>query len=330
MYVKNRSPLALLCALCLALSLTACNLSGTLPDLTPESEPVKPAAAPVRPAATRDDSGAALDDSGTEVEPVADGVITLDALPDYGGEAYVPLNDNVPDFDPDDLPPRSFEEYSELDALGRCGVAFANVGLDLMPTEKRGSIGQVKPSGWKTVQYDIVDGKYLYNRCHLIGYQLTAENANKQNLITGTRYLNVQGMLPFENLVADYIKETGNHVLYRVTPIFEGDNLVADGVQIEAMSVEDKGEGVLFNVYCYNVQPGIVIDYATGDSALADAAPVADAEAVLYVVNIKTGKFHYPNCSSAVNMTASVREEFTGTRDELIAAGYEPCGRCKP
>ena len=307
--MKSKTPLALLLAFALALSLTACNLSASPPSQSQSRTDSRPA-------------------TQTQSQNVSGGY-TLDTIPAYSGEAYVPLNDNTPDFDPDNLPPRSFEEYSDLDALGRCGVAFANVGLDLMPTEKRGSIGQVKPSGWKTVQYDIVDGKYLYNRCHLIGYQLTAENANKKNLITGTRYLNVQGMLPFENLVADYVKETGNHVLYRVTPIFAGNNLVADGVQIEAISVEDKGEGVLFNVYCYNVQPGIVIDYATGDSALADAAP-ADADTVVYILNTKTGKFHYPDCSSAINMKADVREEYAGTRDELIAAGYEPCGRCKP
>ena len=260
---------------------------------------------------------------------------TLDDIPPYSGEPYAVLNDNIPGFDPDDLPSRSFETYSDLDALGRCGVAFANVGLDLMPTEKRGSIGQVKPSGWQTVQYDTVDGKYLYNRCHLIGYQLTAENANKQNLITGTRYLNVQGMLPFENLTADYIKETGNHVLYRVTPFFGGDNLVADGVQIEAMSVEDKGEGVLFNVYCYNVQPGIVINYADGTSQRAgddvqDFSNTPDVQTVAYVLNTKTKKFHYPDCSSAQSMKDDVKQEYSGSREELINEGYEPCGRCKP
>ena len=325
MYVKNRKPLAPLFALLLALSLTltACDFSGISERFTPEPAQTVPAPAQTVPKPQAD---------SPQASDGADGVVTLDAIPAYSGEAYVALNGNVPDFDPDNLPPRSFEEYSDLDALGRCGVAYANVGLDLMPTEKRGSIGQVKPSGWKTVQYDIVDGKYLYNRCHLIGYQLTAENANKKNLITGTRYLNVQGMLPFENLAADYVKETGNHVLYRVTPIFEGDNLVASGVQMEAMSVEDKGEGVLFNVYCYNVQPGIVIDYATGESAFADAVTDGDggAESVLYVVNIKTGKFHYPDCSSAINMSANVREEYAGTREDLISAGYEPCGRCKP
>ena len=207
----------------------------------------------------------------------------------------------------------------------------------------------MKPSGWQTVKYDCVDGKYLYNRCHLIGYQLTAENANKENLITGTRYLNVEGMLPFENLVADYVKETENHVLYRVTPIFEGDNLVASGVQMEAMSVEDKGEGVCFNVYCYNVQPGVAIDYATGDSWLEGDAPASsgsDSSAVPeetssgststaeqeqeYVLNTSSKKFHLPDCSGVTSMSPENRQDYTGTRQSLIDQGYSPCGTCKP
>lgn len=196
--------------------------------------------------------------------------ITLNNLPAYSGEAYVELNDNVPSFSKKDMTSKAFEKYSELDDLGRCGAAYANVCRETMPTEERGNIGMIKPSGWQTVKYDNVDGKYLYNRCHLIGYQLTAENANEKNLITGTRYLNIEGMLPFENMVADYIDETDNHVLYRVTPIFRGDNLLASGVQMEAYSVEDKGKGVSFNVYCYNVQPGIEINYSDGTSSLAD------------------------------------------------------------
>jgi DNA-entry nuclease len=189
-------------------------------------------------------------------------------LPEYSDSPYVIVNNNEPFFTENDMTADSFEYYGELDELGRCTVAYASIGKDLMPTEKRGSIGSVKPTGWHTVKYDIVDGKYLYNRCHLIGYQLTAENANKNNLITGTRYLNVDGMLLFENMVADYIKETNNHVLYRVTPIFTGDNLLADGVLMEAESVEDNGEGISYNVFCYNVQPGVKIDYVTGDSSL--------------------------------------------------------------
>lgn len=259
---------------------------------------------------------------------------TLENIPAYSGQAYVEINDNQPSFTKDELVTESFEEYSPLDSLGRCGVAYANVGIDTMPTEDRGSIGQVKPSGWQTVKYDCVDGKYLYNRCHLIGYQLTAENANKENLITGTRYLNVDGMLPFENLVADYVKETENHVLYRVTPIFEGDNLVASGVQMEAMSVEDNGEGVCFNVYCYNVQPGVVIDYATGDSWLEEDAPTAGdsstSQEESYVLNTSSKKFHRPDCSGVDSMSPENRQDYTGTRQSLIDQGYSPCGTCKP
>ena len=195
----------------------------------------------------------------------------LDDIPEFDGKTpYVIINNNEPNFPEEDFNSNSFEEYSELDSLGRCGVAYANVSKDTMPTEARGEISKVKPTGWHTVKYDCVEGKYLYNRCHLIGYQLTAENANKQNLITGTRYLNVDGMLPFENQVAEYVKQENGHVLYRVTPIFKENNLVANGVQMEAESVEDKGEKVKFNVYAYNVQPNIKIDYLTGNSELIE------------------------------------------------------------
>ena len=194
--------------------------------------------------------------------------VELKDVPAYSGEPYVELNGNEPEFsDKEKQNTKAFEKYSPLDSLGRCGVAYANICKEIQPTEPRGEIGSVRPSGWKTVKYnDLIDGNYLYNRCHLIGYQLAGENANERNLITGTRYLNVQGMLPFESMVDDYVDETGNHVLYQVTPIFEGDNLVASGVQMQAWSVEDKGHGICFNVYCYNVQPGITIDYATGDN----------------------------------------------------------------
>lgn len=194
----------------------------------------------------------------------------LDQIPLYDGVSeYVIINDNIPFFDESEINTSSFEEYSELDYLGRCGSAFASIGIDVMPTSERESIGSVKPSGWHTVKYDIVDGKYLYNRCHLIGYQLTGENANEKNLITCTRQMNVGAMLDFENLVADYIKETNNHVLYRATPIFDGNNLLASGVLLEGLSIEDGGEGIKFNVYIYNIQDGIEIDYATGESRLA-------------------------------------------------------------
>ena len=212
-----------------------------------------------------------------------------------------------------------------------------------MPTEDRGSISEVTPSGWINKEYD---GQYLYNRCHLIGFQLSGENANERNLITGTRYMNVEGMLPFENMIADYVHETENHVLYRVTPIYDGTNLVASGVQLEAESVEDDGEGVLFNVYVYNVQPGITIDYATGESwqeqntttTPVQEEPVQEepeeqtpvSNGTTYILNTNTKKFHYPSCSSVDQMSDKNRQEFTGTRDEVIAMGYDPCGRCNP
>ena len=198
--------------------------------------------------------------------------ISVDQLPEYSGAAYVVLEDNEPGFTKEDMTLEVFEYYSELDYLGRCGVAYANICPELMPTEERGDIGNVKPTGWVSAKYDCVDGKYLYNRCHLIGFQLAGENANKQNLITGTRYLNVTGMLPFENDVADYVQRTDNHVLYRVTPVFVGTELVARGVQMEAYSVEDAGDGICFNIFAYNVQPGVVIDYATGESWLEEDA----------------------------------------------------------
>lgn len=197
-------------------------------------------------------------------------VFDLSKIPDYVGEPYCVLNNNQPLFSDEELTTDNFEIYSELDSLGRCGVTFANISIEIMPTEERGEIGHVRPSGWHTVKYNgIIDGNYLYNRCHLIGYQLSGENANEKNLITGTRYLNIEGMLPFENMVAEYVRETGNHVLYRVTPVFEGDNLLATGVIMEAYSIEDSGAGICFNIFCYNVQPGISIDYSTGESELA-------------------------------------------------------------
>lgn len=257
--------------------------------------------------------------------------LALEDVPEYDGEEYIVLNNNVPDFSESDLVEESYEEYSELDSLDRCGTAMACIGTDIMPTEKRGNIGSVKPSGWQTVKYDIVDGKYLYNRCHLIGYQLTGENANEQNLITGTRYFNVDGMLPFEDMVADYVKETDQHVLYRVTPVFEGDNLVASGVQMEALSVEDEGESICFNVYVYNVQPGIAIDYATGDSELSSDETKKDTGKIeQYILNTSSKKFHLPTCSSVADTKEENKENYEGTRQNLIDQGYEPCGRCNP
>ena len=272
------------------------------------------------------------------------------AVPAYDGKAYVAVNDNVPFFTEEELSSASYETYGELDPLGRCTVCVASVGQNLMPAEERGNIGAVKPTGWHTVKYDF--GKYLYNRCHLIGYQLTGENANEKNLITGTRYLNIEGMLPFENMVADYVKETDQHVMYRVTPVFEGDNLLAAGVLMEGKSVEDNGEGVLFCVFAYNVQPGVSIDYATGESS-ADGTIVNDtsaqeetkqftstsvqqeetqqsAETQTYVLNTNTHKFHKPGCYSVEKIKPENYAEFTGTREEAIAYGYDPCKNCNP
>lgn len=257
-------------------------------------------------------------------------LVTLENIPAYHGLPYVEINGNIPNFDESDESREVFESYSELDSLGRCGVTFANIGKELMPTEKRGEIGHVKPSGWQIAKYDFVDGKYLYNRCHLIGYQLSGENANECNLITGTRYMNVEGMLPFENEVAEYVKDTDNHVLYRVTPIFEGDNLIAGGVQMEAKSIEDNGEGICFNVYVYNCQPGVIIDYRNGQSTLDKTGKQDTFAEQKYILNTNTDKFHKPDCSSAADIKKENKAEFYGSREELIKQGYSPCGNCKP
>lgn len=282
---------------------------------------------------------------GAETEPPAESAVAEAKTPDlsapetppafslseveaYTDQAYAVVHDNRPYFSENELTTQSYEFYSDLDKLGRCGAAHACIGTDLMPTEERESISQVKPSGWINVKYDHIDGKYLYNRCHLIGFQLSGENANEKNLITGTRYLNVEGMLPFENMVADYVKETENHVMYRVTPVFEGDNLVASGVLLEAQSVEDQGEDIEFCVYVYNVQPGVRIDYATGESRPEEGG--GEPQGTDYILNTNTGKFHDPDCSSVNQMNESNRLLYTGSREELIAQGYEPCSQCKP
>ncbi len=265
----------------------------------------------------------------------------FDATPEwvepYSGTPYAVINNNVPEFKEGELVSKSYEFYSELDFLGRCGYTIACVGKDIMPTEDRESISSVKPSGWINKQYDskLVDGGYLYNRCHLIGFQLTGENANKLNLITGTRYMNVDGMLPFEDMVADYVKETNNHVMYRVTPIYIGNNLVASGVQMEAYSVEDDGEGICFNVYVYNVQPGITINYVTGDNWLSgEAVPETESQTEAwdgkYILNIGTKKIHKSTCSNVQDIKESNRKDHEGSLDELLAQGYTGCGTCKP
>lgn len=276
--------------------------------------------------------------------------VDISSVPTYSGNAYVTINDNIPSFNSADLTTKGYEKYSPLDNLNRCGVAIASCGKEIMPgaNEERGSISSINPSGWNQAKYSGISGGWLWNRCHLIGWQLSAENANRENLITGTRYMNINGMLPFENMVADYIKETGNHVAYRITPIYEGNNLVCSGVQMEAYSIEDNGDGIEFNVYCYNVQPGISINYADGSSSLQNSSsnttnsskPTTSVEenintnentgSTKYVLNTNTKKFHYPSCGSAGRIAAKNYAESNESRDSLIARGYSPCGNCDP
>ena len=278
-------------------------------------------------------------------------VFRLSDVPEYSGEPYVELNNNVPLFKEEDKNDLAFELYSDLDSFGRCGVASVNIANYMLPTEERGAIGDVKPSGWQTVKYEgVVEGNYLYNRCHLIGYLLTGKNDVARNLITGTRYFNVQGMGPFENKVCDYLERSDNHVLYRVTPVYENDNLVASGVTMEAYSVEDNGAGICFYVFVYNVQPGIEIDYKTGESKLDAEEETSNVVATsndnevteqkeetsenervfTYILNTNTHKFHYPECDSVKDMKEKNKKEVTGTREEIISQGYDPCQRCKP
>ncbi|MCR5666615.1 MAG: DNA/RNA non-specific endonuclease [Eubacterium sp.] len=270
----------------------------------------------------------------------AESEFDIDDVPEYSGVAVYEVNNNEPFFTEDEITTEAFEDYGELDSLGRCTTAYACVGTETMPTEERGEIGSVKPTGWHTVKYNGIDGNYLYNRCHLIAFCLGAENANEKNLITGTRYMNVQGMLPYEEDTASYIDETQNHVMYRVTPIFEGDNLLASGVLMEGYSVEDEGAGIDFCVYCYNVQPDVTIDYATGDSSgeeytgsttssesKKNSSSKSDAD---YVLNTNTMKFHLPTCASVKQMSEKNKKTYTGDRQELIDMGYDPCGNCNP
>ena len=276
--------------------------------------------------------------------------VDLSNIPAYSGNAFVTVNDNKPSFSSAELTTKGYEKYSPLDNLNRCGVAIASCGKEIMPgaNEERGGISSIKPSGWNQAKYNGISGGWLWNRCHLIGWQLSAENANRENLITGTRYMNINGMLPFENMVADYIRETGNHVAYRITPIYKGNNLVCSGVQMEAYSIEDNGNGIEFNVYCYNVQPGININYADGSSSsqngsnntTSSSKPTTSVEentntnqntgSTKYVLNTNTKKFHYPSCGSAGRIAAKNYAESNESRDSLIAQGYSPCGNCDP
>ena len=276
----------------------------------------------------------------------------LSQIPEYSGKPYVVINDNIPSFNKYELTVKGFETYASLDSLGRCGGAVASCGREIMPgaNEERGSISAIKPSGWIQAQYDCVSGKYLYNRCHLIGWQLSAENANKRNLITGTRYMNTEGMLPFENMVADYIRETNNHVAYRITPVYDGSDLVATGVQMEAYSIEDAGEGICFNVFCYNVQPGVEIDYSTGESWANEGnkettkkQTVASVETTKkqvkttkqqnvvtgqYVLNTNTKKIHKTHCHHINKMNEANKKSYSGSLDSLYSQGYTTCGTC--
>lgn len=340
------------CALIAALiCLTGCYFTGTAPSAAPSfsAAPSYTAAADRTPEPYITESPS----SGGSAAPAASASSNTEnteadlALLKYSGKPYAVVNGGIPSFSQTGT--ASWERYGELDRLGRCTAAEACIGRDIMPTLTRGPIGQIKPTGWHTAKYDFVDGKYLYNRCHLIGFQLTGENANERNLITGTRYLNTKGMLPFENMVADYIKDTGNHVMYRCTPVFAGNELVARGVHLEAYSVEDKGDGICFNVFIFNVQPGVKIDYLTGESSLEDEStttptpkpsatpkptpkpsPSSTAQAQSYVLNTKTHVFHYASCRHVSSIKAANRENFTGSRDTLIDRGYSPCGSCHP
>ncbi|MCF0259679.1 MAG: DNA/RNA non-specific endonuclease [Erysipelotrichaceae bacterium] len=347
-------------ALLLCLSLTACGSAGKTAQ-TPAQSSVPAQSTPKEEAKTEDSTKKETDD------PVVS--LKVSDIPAYSNQPYVTMNSNKPYFSDDELTVLSYESYASLDKLGRVAWAMASLDKSLMPTESRSSINGVKPTGWNSDKYDFIDGNNLYNRCHLIGFQLSGENANDRNLMTGTRYMNTEGMLPFENKLADYIKSTGNHVIYRVTPLFEGDNLVASGVLMEAKSVEDKGKGIEFNVYCYNVQPGVEIDYKTGSSKAAaapvktetaavpeQAAPpaeeaVAAAEepapaaeepepdveeaavpepTVTYIANANTLKFHRPDCTSVKQMADHNKVYYYGSRQEVTDAGFVPCKRCDP
>lgn len=369
---ENHTPvigIALTLLLSIALA-TGCSAS-TAGNEAPPGEPTPELASTGTPDGPQEPQSAPAEDTNQqeteavgENRPVTDdGVLSYRDVPAFEGNPYVYVNDGEPVFtDEQRAAETGYERYGELDELGRCTAAFAVVGPETQPTEKRGSIGEVRPSGWQMAKYDFVEGKYLFNRCHLLGYQLTGENANERNLITGTRYLNVQGMLPFENAVADYVDATGNHVLMAAMPVFEGSELVARGVHMMAESVEDGGEGVAFNVFCYNVQPGVVIDYSTGESMLEeDATPLPDVSGAEsapdtasegagageasekgatgsaedkgvaeYVLNTNSKKFHRPDCSSVGQMSAKNREDVEDTRENLIANGYDPCKRCNP
>lgn len=327
--------------------------SGTVPETITTNIQTTTSAAETS-SSTSTTTASITEPAQTETEVVvSESSFSIKEIPTFNGTPYCTVNDNQPYFTSDEITSQSYEYYPNLDSLGRCGACIACISLDMMPTTEREGIGMVKPSGWHLDKYDFVDGKYLFNRCHLIGYQLTGENANLSNLITGTRYMNIQGMLPFENKTAGYIRSTGNHVMYRITPVFDGDNLVATGVLMEAYSVEDNGQGLCFNVFCYNAQPGVVIDYSTGENHLDENSDVIildpfvedpaeppvidrdmpdseDNQSQTYILNKNTKKIHYPWCSSVEDMAEHNKQEYTGDINEIIGQGYSPCKRCNP
>ena len=343
------------CALITLMCLTGCDLAGTATAAS-SAAPSFSSTPAYTAAANRTSEPEKTESSsfGVSASPTPSASSSTEnteadlALLKYSGKPYAVVNGGIPSFSQTGT--ASWERYGELDRLGRCTAAEACIGRDIMPALTRGPIGQIKPTGWQTAKYDFVDGKYLYNRCHLIGFQLTGENANERNLITGTRYLNTKGMLPFENMVADYIKDTGNHVMYRCTPVFAGNELVARGVHLEAYSVEDKGDGICFNVFIFNVQPGVKIDYLTGESSLENEntaptptqrpssapkptpkpSPSSTAQAQSYVLNTKTKVFHYASCRHVSSIKDANRKNFTGSRGALIKDGFKPCGSCHP
>ncbi len=327
-FLKNISKKIIFFSIVLSFVLTGCALSGG--DKEAVTQPAAEATEAVPKPYTTDTEAAP--------QPITTDTEDLSHIPDYSGSASIVLNNNIPLFDTGLYTTESFEEYGELDDLGRCTSCMACIGTDLMPEGEREDISHIKPTGWKNARYDFVEYEYLYNRSHLIAYQLTGENANERNLITGTRYFNAEAMLPYEEEVGNYVRMTNNHVLYRVTPLFEGDNLVAKGVCMEAYSVEDEGVAICFNVFVYNVQPGVIIDYATGENMPDENADIdalyasteADMEDVTYVFNTYSGKFHLPECTSVEEMKEYNKVYFNGSREEAVAKGYKPCGKCKP
>lgn len=355
---KTVKTLALFLTLFVFLTSSGCQYTSELPDTNTSTE------AETESSSVDSSDSLESENSSEQVETAEESssestentqIVDLASIPAYSGTAAIEINGNVPFFSAEDQTRTdAFETYASLDSLGRCGVAYANICPEIMPTEDRGEIGSIKPTGWVQNKYpDIIkeSPSYLYNRCHLIAFCLAGENANEKNLITGTRYLNIEGMLPYEEMVADYVDRTGNHVLYRVTPIFDGDNLLASGVLMEGYSVEDQGSGIQFCVYAYNVQPGISIDYTTGSNwadgnsettsntnttnststtTNATTNTTTNTSTSGYVINKNTKVFHSPTCSSVSRMKESNKQYSDESRDALISEGYSPCGNCNP